>query len=74
MDVAATEYTRNLLMKEKKKGRAILLISNDLDELLDMSDRIAVISNGRISGTFSAAQARVDEVARLMTQSKSQWP
>ena len=71
LDVAATEYTRNLLMKEKKKGRAILLISNELDELLDMSDRIAVISNGRISGTFPVAQAKVEEIARLMTQSKS---
>jgi simple sugar transport system ATP-binding protein len=71
LDVAATEYTRNLLMKEKKKGRAVLLISNELDELLDMSDRIAVICNGRISGTFPVAQAKVEEIARLMTQSKS---
>jgi ABC-type uncharacterized transport system ATPase subunit len=71
LDVAATEYTRNLLMKEKKKGRAVLLISNELDELLDMSDRIAVMCNGRISGTFPVAQARVEEIARLMTQSKS---
>jgi ABC-type uncharacterized transport system ATPase subunit len=72
LDVGATEYTRNLLMKEKKKGRAVLLISSELDELLDMSDRIAVISNGRISGTFPIAQAKVEEIARLMTQSKSQ--
>jgi simple sugar transport system ATP-binding protein len=71
LDVAATEYTRNLLMKEKKKGRAILLISSELDELLDMSDRIAVISNGRISATFPATQTKVEEIAKLMTQSKS---
>lgn len=71
LDVAATEYTRKLLMNEKKKGKAILLISSELDELLDMSDRLAVISNGRISGTFPIQQAKVEEIATLMTQSKS---
>jgi ABC-type uncharacterized transport system ATPase subunit len=71
LDVAATEYTRNLLMNEKKKGKAVLLISTELDELLDMSDRIAVISNGKITGTFPISQAKVDEIATLMTQSRS---
>jgi simple sugar transport system ATP-binding protein len=71
LDVAATEYTRKLLMNEKKKGKAVLLISSELDELLDMSDRIAVICNGRISGTFPVAEAKVEEIATLMTQSKS---
>lgn len=70
LDVAATEYTRRLLMKEKKKGKAILLISSELDELLDMSDRIAVICNGRISGTFPIEQAKMEEIATLMTQSR----
>jgi ABC-type uncharacterized transport system ATPase subunit len=70
LDVAATEYTRKLLMNEKRKGRAILLISNELDELLDMSDRIAVICNGKINGTFPIQQAKVEEIATLMTQSK----
>jgi len=71
LDVAATEYTRKLLMNEKKKGRAVFLISTELDELLDMSDRIAVMCNGRISGTFPVEQAKVEEIATLMTQSKS---
>lgn len=71
LDVAATEYTRRVLMNEKKKGKAILLISTDLDELWDMSDRIAVICNGRISGTFPIEQAKVEEVATLMTQSRT---
>ncbi len=71
LDVAATEYTRRLLMKEKKEGKAVLLISSELDELLDMSDRIAVICNGGISGTFPIQEAKVEEIARLMTQSKS---
>jgi ABC-type uncharacterized transport system ATPase subunit len=36
-----------------------------------MSDRIAVISNGKITGTFPISQAKVDEIATLMTQSRS---
>lgn len=71
LDVAATEYTRRLLMKEKEKGKAILLISNELDELLDMSDRIAVICNGRISESVPVHEAKIEEIATLMTQSRS---
>lgn len=72
LDVAATEYTRRLLMKQKEKGMAILLISNELDELLDMSDRIAVICNGKISDSFPAHEAKIEEIATLMTASKSE--
>jgi simple sugar transport system ATP-binding protein len=71
LDVAATEYTRKLLMREKERGKAILLISTELDELLDMSDRIAVISNGKIPGTFPIGAVKIEEIAKLMTQSKS---
>jgi simple sugar transport system ATP-binding protein len=71
LDVAATEYTRKLLMKEKEKGKAILLISTELDELLDMSDRIAVIRNGRISASFPVHEAKIEQIAALMTESKS---
>ena len=71
LDVAATEYTRKLLMKEKEKGRAVLLISTELDELLDMSDRISVICNGRISGSFPVHEAKIEHIAALMTESKS---
>lgn len=71
LDVAATEYTRKLLMKQKEKGKAILLISTELDELLDMSDKIAVICNGKISEAFPIGTVRIEEIAKLMTQSKS---
>jgi ABC-type uncharacterized transport system ATPase subunit len=47
------------------------LISSELDELLDMSDRIAVICNGQISDTFPIEKAKVQEIATLMTQSRS---
>jgi len=71
LDVAATEYTRRLLMQEKKKGKAVLLVSNELDELFDMSDSLAVISNGQLSQKFPTKEAKVEQIATLMTQSKS---
>jgi ABC-type uncharacterized transport system ATPase subunit len=58
-------------MREKEKGKAILLISTELDELLDMSDRIAVICNGRISASFPVHEAKIEQIAALMTESKS---
>ena len=72
LDVAATEYTRKLLMKQKEKGRAVVLISNELDELFDMSDKLTVICNGKISREIPIQEAKLEEVAKLMTQSKSQ--
>jgi simple sugar transport system ATP-binding protein len=74
LDVAATEYTRKLLMHEKEKGKAVLLISTELDELLDMSDRIAVICNGKITGTFPRSEVKIEEIAKLMTQGKTRLP
>jgi len=71
LDVAATEYTRNLLMKQKEKGKAVLLISNELDELFDMSDRLAVICNGNITQPIPTRDAKMEQIATLMTQSRS---
>ncbi|MGA3108730.1 MAG: heme ABC transporter ATP-binding protein, partial [Candidatus Bathyarchaeia archaeon] len=67
-------YTRNLLMKQKEKGKAVLLISNELDELFDMSDMLAVICNGRITQPIPTRDAKMEQIATLMTQSRSQGP
>jgi general nucleoside transport system ATP-binding protein len=48
LDIGAIEYVRNLLLSERKKGTAILLISSDLDEILALSDRILVMYEGEI--------------------------
>jgi simple sugar transport system ATP-binding protein len=48
LDIGATEYVREQLLEQRKKGAAILLISEDLDEILALSDRIAVIYEGQI--------------------------
>jgi general nucleoside transport system ATP-binding protein len=69
LDVGSAEYIRNALMKEKTAGRAILMISADLDEVLDMSDRIAVMLQGRIAKIVEAKDADIHELATLMTTS-----
>jgi simple sugar transport system ATP-binding protein len=48
LDVGAIEFVRKKLMEERKRGTAILLISTDMDEILSLSDRIAVMFKGEI--------------------------
>jgi simple sugar transport system ATP-binding protein len=48
----------------------VLLISEDLDEILSLSDRIAVIYEGEIMGTFPAEEANLDDIGLMMAGSK----
>jgi len=66
LDVGATESVRNLLLKQRAEGAAILLISEDLDEILALSDRIAVIYEGEIMGIVPADEADVEEIGLMM--------
>ena len=66
LDVGATESVQNLLLTQREKGAAILLISEDLDELLALSDRIAVIYEGEIMGIVPAEEANVEEIGLMM--------
>ncbi|MCQ2387978.1 MAG: ATP-binding cassette domain-containing protein, partial [Clostridia bacterium] len=67
LDVGAIEYVHKTLIKEREKGRAILLISLELDELLALSSRIAVIYNGEILGSFNREEANEENIGFLMT-------
>ena len=71
LDVGSAEYIRNQLMKQKAEGKAILMISADLDEILDMSDRIAVMNQGRITKIVDTKTADIHELAVLMTTSRA---
>lgn len=66
LDVAATENVRQFLMQHRNDGGGVLLISEDLDEILLMSDRILVLYEGRIMGEFQADEADVAEIGLLM--------
>ncbi len=70
LDVGATEFIHNKLIEQKMAGTAILLISEDLDEIMSMSDRIAVMYRGEIVGIIPAANARIEEVGLMMAGAK----
>lgn len=67
LDIGATEFVQNALSKLKREGMAILLISEDLDEVLSLSDRIAVIYEGEIMGIVDAEEARPEAMGLMMT-------
>jgi general nucleoside transport system ATP-binding protein len=66
LDVGATEFVRELLDARRADGCAILLISEDLDEVRALSDRIVVLSEGRIVLRRDAAEADVTELGLAM--------
>jgi simple sugar transport system ATP-binding protein len=70
LDVGAIEAIQTLLLAQREAGTAILLVSEELEELLALSDRIAVIFDGNIMGTVPAAEADIDEIGLMMTGSK----
>lgn len=74
LDVGATEFIRNRLLEERQAGRAILLISADLDEVLQLSDRVVVLFEGEVMGELDAEQIDLDELGLLMAGAKRLTP
>ncbi|GAB4479811.1 MAG: ABC transporter ATP-binding protein [Anaerolineales bacterium] len=66
LDVGATESIRRFLYAQKERGVGILLISADLDELLALSDRIAVLFRGEILGTVPGEETSLPVISRMM--------
>ncbi len=66
LDVGATEQVRNQILAERDAGIGVLLVSEDLDELLSLSDRILVFYEGKVVGEFSAEEATPEEIGLLM--------
>ena len=66
LDVGATEYVRSQLLARRADGAAILLVSEDLDELLALADRLIVLYEGRIAGEMTAAHADREHLGMLM--------
>ncbi len=66
LDVGATESVRKLLVEERSKGAGILLISEDLDEVMQLSDRILVMYEGEIMGEVAATEADRSEIGLMM--------
>ena len=66
LDVGATEAVRNHILAERTKGTGVLLISEDLDELLALSDRVLVLYEGEIVGRMPADEATPERLGLLM--------
>ncbi len=66
LDIAATEFISGKLREERERGAGILLISGDLNEVVSLSNRVAVMYNGEIVGTVSAAEANMGEIGLMM--------
>jgi simple sugar transport system ATP-binding protein len=66
VDISATEYIHSVLMEQRATGMAILLISEDLDEIMALSDRIAVIYEGEIVGLMNRDEADVETLGLFM--------
>lgn len=69
LDVGATDYVRSVLLEQRDRGAAVLLLSEDLEEIMALSDRIAVIYGGRIMGTLPAQEATSEKLGLMMAGS-----
>ncbi|MCK5827459.1 ATP-binding cassette domain-containing protein, partial [Candidatus Bipolaricaulota bacterium] len=72
LDIGATEQVRKVLLEQRDHGAGILLISEDLDEVFQLSDRILVIYEGQIMGIVPAESANLEEIGLMMAGSHRQ--
>ena len=72
VDVGAIELIHKQIVKERDKGKGVLLVSLELDEVMDVSDRILVMYEGEIVGEFKPEEVTVEELGLYMTGAKRQ--
>ena len=66
LDVGSIEYIHKRLVEQRDNGKAVLLVSLELDEVLNVSDRIAIINNGELIGIVDASKTDENEVGLMM--------
>ena len=66
VDIGATEYIHQRLLAQREAGTAIMLISEDLDEIRTLSDRIAIMYEGKIIGIVERGQATIEQIGLMM--------
>ncbi len=70
LDINSSYQIYNLLNEQKKKGVAVIFVGEDLDVLIELCDRILVISSGKVSGIVDGRTANKSEIGLLMTKSE----
>lgn len=73
LDIGATNFVHDRLMEAKERGCAILLISADLAEILQIADRIAVMYEGQIMGIFDGMNPPVEEISLAMAGKRAEY-
>lgn len=71
LDIGATKYIQSRIVEERDRGAAVLLVSTELDEVMDLSDRIVVMYEGEIMGIVSQKDADRNELGLLMAGIKN---
>ena len=70
LDVGATEHVRKLLVSARTEGKAVLLVSSDLSEVLSISDKVMVMYEGEITGVFRPGEVGIEEIGLMMAGAK----
>ncbi|WP_227764901.1 ABC transporter ATP-binding protein [Zhaonella formicivorans] len=70
LDIGATEYVHKRIIQERDRGCGVLLVSTELEEILSLSDRIAVMYGGEIMGIVDAKNANIEELGLMMAGTK----
>lgn len=71
LDVGAVEYIHSCLLAERDKGKGILLISSELEEIMTLSDRVLVMHGGEITGIVYPEEVTTEEIGLMMAGKKS---
>ena len=74
LDIGSVEAVWAALLEARRQGVAVLLISAELEEILNLSDRIAVLYGGQIAGTLPTCEATLDRLSLLMAGSRAAAP
>lgn len=70
VDIGAVEFIHKLILNEKSKGKAVLVVSSELSEIMNLSDRIAVMCGGEITGVLDRENATEEKIGILMAGGK----
>ena len=66
LDVGATEFVRKQMIEQSEAGTAVLLVSEDIEELVTVADRIAVLFEGKIMGILPSSEANTETLGMMM--------
>ncbi len=66
LDIAATEFVHQILREQRARGAAVMVVFSDLDELLQLSDRVAIMYEGRIQGVLGRCEYNIERIGMMM--------